>query len=225
MVLCVHDSLVAKVSERTLHALCSLLGTFRAGRGQAVNRLDRVWGILQVRMVIPTSGEELVSQTSPVWPEWANIHVPQESNLREMYGAQQKNWEGNIFGWSASKLSTLSSACTRMHVRAHTHTGINCHTSIQLIPHPSFKDKPWFRPGQANQPIPLASVSGFGITKWVKPRWLDPIRTKNCMCYTSGLHSKKAFLRVNSATAEKKAKDGRRILMHYLSLGLCSYMN
>lgn len=35
MVLCIHDSLVTKVSERTLHALCSLLGTFRAWRGQA----------------------------------------------------------------------------------------------------------------------------------------------------------------------------------------------
>lgn len=76
MVLCVHDSLVAKVSERTLHALCSLLGTFRAGRGQAVSRLDRVWGILQVRMVVPTSGEELVSQTSPVWPEFMSHRSP-----------------------------------------------------------------------------------------------------------------------------------------------------
>lgn len=76
MVLCVHDSLVAKVSERTLHALCSLLGTFRAGRGQAVSRLDRVWGILQVRMVVPTSGEELVSQTSPVWSEFMSHRSP-----------------------------------------------------------------------------------------------------------------------------------------------------
>ena len=88
MVLCVHDSLVAKVSERTLHALCSLVGTFRAGRGQAVSRLDRVWGILQARMVVPTSGEQLTSQTSPVW---AGIHVPQESSLRDMCGAQQRD--------------------------------------------------------------------------------------------------------------------------------------
>lgn len=132
---------------------------------------------------------------------------------------------GIFFVDKHSKLPTLPPACTRVHVCAHTHTSINRHTSIQLIPHPCFKDKPWSRPGQANQPIPLVSVSGFGITKWVKPRWLGPIRTKNCVCYTTGLHSKKAVLRVSSVTAEKKAKDGRRILMHYLSLGLCRYMN
>lgn len=163
MVLCVHDSLVAKVSERTLHALCSLLGTFRAGRGQAVSRLDRVWGILQVRMVVPTSGEELVSQTSPVWPEFMSHRSP--ISCGKCLELNRRTETGIFFVDKHSKLPTLPPACTRVHVCAHTHTSINRHTSIQLIPHPCFKDKPWSRPGQANQPIPLVSVSGFGITK------------------------------------------------------------
>lgn len=157
MVLCVHDSLVAKVSERTLHVLCSLLGTFGAGRGQAVSRLDRVWGILQVRTVVPTSEEELASQTSPVWAEWANNHVRQESNLRETYGAQQRNWEGNIFGWAASKLPILPPACTCMHVHTHTHTGIKCHILLYS----------WF-------PTPVSRMSlGLGLAKPTSPfPWL-----------------------------------------------------
>ena len=172
----------------------------------------------------PTSREELaVTDQSGL----GRYPCSQGSNLRELVGTQQKEWEWSWIGWPESICHTTP--------YTYTHTLVSTHyTFMELIPStpptrpPKLKDEcVWPRPWEAEQHIPLTSVTSLEIGTWIKPRQLGSIKAKNYMCCTRGLHL--ICLRVKPNVAERRANNENReeemsSLWHYLILGLSSYM-
>ena len=109
---------------------------------------------------------------------------------------------------------------TRIHLpyyplHIHTHTGLHplyfYGTDPQHPPTrpPKLKDEcVWPRPWEAEQHIPLTSVTSLEIGTWIKPRQLGSIKAKNYMCCTRGLHL--FCLRVKPNVAERRANNENR---------------
>lgn len=155
MVLCIHDSPVAKVSERTLQALCSLLGTFRAGRGQAgpnCKQGRQSLGNTPSWSGGPHRGEELAVTGKP---SMGRYPCPTRVQIQGNAWSSTKGMTVEFLWLPSTMLHILS-----LHIHTDTHTSVLIHrTFMALMPSfPVSKMNLWPKSGQAEQHIPLASV-------------------------------------------------------------------